>query len=71
MPDSGNPVDHIQVGDLVEYRQNTGGPLGRVPGKVLGIFDTNDGQTLADVEWSTLGPPRRLNISYLTKIQSV
>ena len=42
--------------------------VGRVRGKVLGIFNTQDGHTLADVEWNTLGPPRRLNISNLTKI---
>lgn len=67
MPDSGSPVDEIQVGDCVAYRLSTDDPVGRVRGKVLGMFNTQDGQTLADVEWTTLGPPRRLNISNLTK----
>jgi hypothetical protein len=67
MPDSGSPADEIQVGDRVVYRLSTGDPVGRVQGKVLGIFNTQDRQTLADVEWNALGPPRRLNISNLTK----
>jgi hypothetical protein len=61
-------VDEIEVGDRVAYQLSTGDRVGRVVGKVLGIFNTQDGQTLADVEWTTLGPPRRLSISRLIKI---
>ena len=68
MPDSGSPVDEIQIGDRVAYRLSTGESAHGMLVKVLGMFNTHDGQTLADVEWDTLGPPRRLNISNLTKI---
>jgi hypothetical protein len=68
MPESDNPVNEIQIGDRVVYQLTTGDPLDCVQGKVLGMFDTQDGQRLADVEWDTLGPPKRLSISRLTKI---
>jgi hypothetical protein len=47
---------------------SSGDPVDGTSGKVLGLFNTHDGQTMADVEWDTLGPPRRLNIENLTKI---
>ena len=68
MPESDHPVDEIHVGDRVAYRLSTGDRVGRVRGIVLGIFSTHDGQTLVDVEWNTLGPPKRLKICSLTKI---
>jgi len=68
MPNLGSQFDEIQIGDRVAYRFSTGDPLDAVQGKVLGIFNTNDGQTLVDVEWDTLGPPRRLSITNLTKV---
>jgi hypothetical protein len=67
MPASDNPADQIQIGDHVIYKLKTGNPTHSVQGKVIGMFDTHDGQTLADVEWDTLGPPRRLNIESLIK----
>jgi hypothetical protein len=67
MPDSGPQSDEIQVGDRVAYRLTTGEPMPDVRGKVIGLFNTRDGQTLADVEWDKLGSPRRLYITNLTK----
>jgi hypothetical protein len=67
MPASGNAADEIHIGDRVAYRFNTGDPADAVRGKVIAIFGTNDGQTLADVEWDTLGPPKRLSITNLAK----
>ncbi len=45
---------------------------GRIPnyearGKVIGLFNTRDGQTMADVIWDKLGPPKRLNVNSLAK----
>ena len=67
MPSSDSAVDEVQIGDRVRYRLSTGGHAQGAGGKVMGIFNTQDGQTLADVEWDTLGPPRRLSITILTK----
>ncbi len=67
MPIFDSAVDEVQVGDRVAYRLSTGEPLEGACGKVIGIFHTHDGQSLADVEWDTLGPPRRLSITNLTK----
>ena len=67
MLDSGTPVDEVQVGDHVAYRLGTG-DLVSVRGKVIAVFKTQDGKTLADVEWDKLGEPRRLNIANLTKV---
>jgi hypothetical protein len=67
MPDFGSPVDEIQVGDRVAYRLGTGEPAAGIRGKVIAMFNTQDGQTLADVEWNRLGPPKRLSVMNLTK----
>jgi hypothetical protein len=67
MSASGALVDEIQVGDQVAYRLSTGVHASGIRGKVIGIFHTQDGQTLADVEWDKLGPPRRLAVTNLTK----
>jgi hypothetical protein len=67
MPDSGSSSDVIQIRDRVAYALSSGDPVDGTGGKVLGLFITHDGQTMADVEWDTLGPPRRLNIANLTK----
>jgi hypothetical protein len=67
MPDSGSPFDEIQVGDHVVYKLSTADPMLKVRGKVLGLVNTQNGETLADVEWDTLGPPKRLNVTNLTK----
>jgi hypothetical protein len=67
MPHSGPPSDEIQVGDRVAYRLGKGEPRHGVRGKVLGLFNTRNGPTLADVEWDKLGPPKRLNVTNLTK----
>jgi len=68
MPDSGRPVDEVQIGDCVIYKLSSGEPACGIRGKVLGLFNTHNGQSLADVEWEQLGPPRRLNIANLTKV---
>jgi hypothetical protein len=68
MPDSVRPSDQIQIGDNVAYRLTTGEPAPTGRGKVIGMFLTRDGQTLADVEWDKLGPPKRLSITNLTKV---
>jgi hypothetical protein len=52
------PVDEIQIGDRVKYLLSTNGAAHGVQGKVIGIFNTRDGKTLADVEWDKLGSPR-------------
>ncbi len=67
MPDSGRPSDEVQIGDRVAYRLTTGEPSPGLRGKVLGLFNTQDGQTLADVEWDKLGPPKRLSVTNLTR----
>ena len=68
MPDSGTTVDEVQVGDHVAYRLSTGYIASDNRGKVLAVFKTQDGKTMADVEWDSLGSPKRLNITYLTKV---
>ena len=69
MPDSESSVGEVQVGDRVAYRLSTGDRARHrvIEGKVIAMFNTHDGQTLADVEWDTLGAPRRLHITNLTK----
>jgi hypothetical protein len=61
-------VEEIQVGDHVAFKLSADDPAHGFRGKVIGMINTQDAQTLVDVEWDTLGPPRRLNISRLTKI---
>ncbi len=68
MPDSGSPSDEVQIGDRVAYKLTTVEPALGIWGKVLGLFNTRDGQTLADVEWDKLGPPKRLSVTNLTKV---
>jgi hypothetical protein len=68
MPDSGAPVDEIQVGDHVAYRLSSGYIASDNRGKVLAVFTTQDGKTLADVEWDRLGLPGRLSSTSLTKV---
>jgi hypothetical protein len=60
--------DPIKVGDQVAYRTAEGASLGVASGKVLGIFRTMDGKTLADIEWNRLGMSKRVSIERLTKI---
>ena len=67
MPDSGRPSDEVRIGDRVAYRLTTGQSAPGIRGKVLGMFNTRDGRTLADVEWDKIGPPKRLNVRNLTK----
>jgi hypothetical protein len=63
-------TDTINVGDQVGYRATDGEILGSDRGKVLGIFRTRDGKTLADIEWDGLGMPKRVGIERLTKIMA-
>ena len=63
-----NDTNTINVGDQVGYAATHGEIMGRARGKVLGIFRTRDGKTLADVEWDLLGMPKRVGIERLTKI---
>ncbi len=67
MPDASVPTQPIQVGDTVAY-QLSGAPVTDAQGKVIGLFKTKDGMTLADVQWDKLGPPKRLNVQSLTKV---
>jgi hypothetical protein len=68
MPNSCTQADEVEVGDRVAYRLSTSESASRVQGKVIGIIKTQDGNTLADVEWDSLGSPRRLYITNLIKI---
>ncbi|MGA2253509.1 MAG: hypothetical protein ABSG53_02515 [Thermoguttaceae bacterium] len=68
MPNSCRQSDEVQIGDRVAYRLTTGETAPGVLGKVIGMFNTRDGQTLADVEWDKLGPPKRLSITNLTRV---
>ena len=63
-------AETINVGDPVGYRSTHGEILGNARGKVLGIFRTRDGKTLADVEWEGLGMPKRVSIDRLTRIMA-
>ncbi len=63
-------TDTINVGDHVCYRSTHGEIIGTDRGKVLGIFRTRDGKTLADVEWEELGMPKRVSIDRLTRIMA-
>jgi hypothetical protein len=67
MSDSGTQVDEVQVGDRVAYRLSTGDPVYGILGKVIAVFHTRDGKTMADVEWEKLGLPKRLIITHLIK----
>ena len=68
MPDSGAQVDEVQVGDRVAYRLSVGDRAHGVLGKVIAVFRTQDGKSMADVEWDKLGMPRRLDITHLIKV---
>ncbi len=68
MPDTPKSTQTIQVGDTVAYKLN-GTPVPDAQGKVIGLFKTKGGKTLADVQWDKLGPPKRLNVESLTKVQ--
>jgi hypothetical protein len=68
MSESDCLVDKILIGDHVAYKLSAGDPEHEVRGKVLGLVSIRDGHTLADVAWDTFGPPKRLNITHLTKV---
>jgi hypothetical protein len=68
MPQTPIPAQTIQVGDTIAYRLNSGEILSDARGKVVALFNTRDGQTIADVEWDRLGPPKRLNVKSLAKV---
>ncbi len=68
MPVSGVQVDDVKVGDRVAYRLSIGDPAHGILGKVIAVFHTQDGKSMADVEWEKLGLPRRLNITHLIKV---
>lgn len=57
----------IQVGDTVAYKLS-GTPVPEAQGKVIGLLKTQDGKTLADVQWDKLGPPLRLDVRNLIRI---
>jgi len=67
MPDTPKPTETIQIGDTVAYKLSDA-PAPDAQGKVIGLFKTKDGKTLADVQWDKLGPPKRLNVRSLTKV---
>ena len=62
-------TDPINAGDQVGYLTTDGEILGNARGKVLGIFRTRDGKTLADIEWEGLGMPKRVTVDRLIKIK--
>jgi len=64
---TGTGTDPIKVGDRVTYLAVHGNAAGYALGKVLGIFRTRDGKTLADVEWNRVGIPKRVSIERLTR----
>ena len=68
MPDSGKPIDEILIGDHVAYKLSIGDPSHEVRGKVLDLSNIRNGHTLAHVKWDKFGPPKRLNITHLTKV---
>ena len=68
MPDTPNPAQTIQVGDTVNYRFSVGELASEATGKVIGLLNTRDGHTMADVEWDKLGPPKRLNVNSFAKV---
>lgn len=61
-------TDTISIGDQVGFRATEGDILGNDQGKVLGIFRTWEGKTLADVEWNGLGMPKRVGVERLSKL---
>jgi len=68
MSETPNPAQTIQVGDTVSSRLSVGKLASEACGKVIGLFNTRDGHTMADVEWDKLGPPKRLNVKSLAKV---
>ena len=69
MSQTPNPAQTIQIGDTVSLQvQRRGTRCLRPSGKVIGLFKTRDGQTMADVIWDKLGPPKRLNVKSLAKV---
>jgi hypothetical protein len=58
-------TDPIKAGDQVGYLTMDGEILGDARGKVLSVFRTRDGNTLADVEWDRLGMPKRVSLDRL------
>ena len=68
MLDSGAQVNEVQVGDRVAYLLSMGDPVYGILGKVIAVFHTQDGKTMADVEWDKLGLPKRLSITHLIKV---
>jgi hypothetical protein len=66
--DQSKMAPRIQVGNLVAYRAENDEILGTARGKVLGVFRTRDGKTLADVEWDQLMMPKRVSVERLTAI---
>lgn len=67
MPDTPKPIQTIQVGDIVAYKLSDA-PAPDAQGKVIGLFKTQDGKTLADVHWDKLGPPKRLDVRSLIRV---
>jgi hypothetical protein len=68
MPETPNPAQQIRIGDTVTYRFSVGELASEAQGKVIGLFNTKDGHTMADVIWDKLGPPKRLNVKSLAKV---
>jgi hypothetical protein len=69
MPDTLHAAQAIQVGDSVAYRFITRTDTLDARGKVIGLFRTKDGRTIADVEWNRLWPPKRLDVQRLSKVK--
>jgi hypothetical protein len=69
MSQTPSPIQTIQIGDTVTYRFSASDLVSEAQGKVIGLFNTRNGHTMADVEWDKLGPPKRLNVKSLAKAQ--
>lgn len=67
MPDY-TALQAVQIGATVAYRLSSGDVASDARGKVIGLFKTLNGQTLADVQWDKLGPPMRVNVHKLITV---
>lgn len=63
--------DQIQVGETVAYKLRTGEPVPTAQGKVTALFNTQSGETLAEIEWDWIGPPKRVNVMCLVKLKNL
>jgi hypothetical protein len=68
MTDTPKPVQTIQVGDTVAYRMSGESLVLVNRGRVIALFNTVDGKSMAGVEWERLGHPKRVTVRSLRKV---